>query len=449
MSEMPSGWVQVPLGQVATSQLGRMLSASRETGDHPKPYLRNRDVQWGHINVDELPVMDFGPNDAARFLLRPGDVLVCEGGEVGRAAIWHGQLSECYYQKALHRVRTSAALLPEFLLYLLEYYARTRAFERYTSGSTIAHLPQEDLRNLPVPIPPAGSQERIVAAIEEQLSRLNAGLAALERVRQNLKRMRAAALSGLLRADDGTDFPQVALGDVLARGRYGTSTKCSVDGKGLPVLRIPNVQSGKLALSDLKYAIDLSVDLGSSRVAEGDILIIRTNGSRSLIGRAAVVPQIPHPVAFASYLIQLKMDPTTVNPAYVVSALAAPRLRARIEELAATTAGQYNISLDKLRSLRIPLPSLSQQAQALSIAESLLSIANYLDAEAAHSLMKVNQLRSSILAAAFSGMLIPQGSTDEPASALLERIASERASSNGRSSVHTRKPRTPQEKVVV
>jgi type I restriction enzyme S subunit len=437
---MPSGWVRAPLRQVATTQLGRMLSANRETGVHPKPYLRNRDVQWGHINVDELPVMDFGPHDAARYLLRLDDVLVCEGGEVGRAAIWNDQLGECYYQKALHRVRTSAALLPGFLLYLLEHYARTRAFERYTSGSTIAHLPQEDLRNLPIPIPPVAEQDRIVAAIEEQLSRLDSGVAALKRICQNLKRMRSAALSGLLRAEDGTDFPQVALGDVLAHGRYGTSTKCSVDGKGLPVLRIPNVQSGRLALSNLKYAIDLSVDLGASRVAEGDILIIRTNGSRSLIGRVAVVPQIPYPVAFASYLIQLRMDPVTVNPAYVVAALAAPRMRAQIEELAATTAGQYNISLDKLRSLRIPLPSLPQQAQALSTAENLLSIANHIDEEVALSLKRANQLRSSILASAFSGRLVPQDSTDEPSSGLLERIAAERASSNGKSPAHTRKP---------
>jgi type I restriction enzyme, S subunit len=64
---LPPGWIQVPLGQVATSQLGRMLSSGRETGEHPKPYLRNRDVQWGHINVHDLPVMDFGPRDSGRF----------------------------------------------------------------------------------------------------------------------------------------------------------------------------------------------------------------------------------------------------------------------------------------------------------------------------------------------------------------------------------------------
>ena len=303
------------------------------------------------------------------------------------------------------------------------------------------------MRNLPVPIPPCVEQERIVAAIEEQFSRLDAGVAALERVRQNLKRMRADALSGLLRAEDGTEVPHVALGDVLIRGRYGTSTKCSVSGMGLPVLRIPNVQLGKIDLSDLKYAIDLSVDLERSRVAEGDILIIRTNGSRSLIGKAAVVGKIPYPMAFASYLIQLKMNPAAVNPEYIVSALAAPRMRARIEELAATSAGQYNISLDKLRSLRIPLPSLTQQSRTLSTAGGLLSIADHIDEEAKRALMRANQLRSAILARAFAGGLVPQDSADEPASMLLERIAAERASPNDRMPRRTRKPRVLREEV--
>jgi type I restriction enzyme S subunit len=163
--------------------------------------------------------MDFSPREAARFLLRPGDVLICEGGEVGRAAIWTGQLSECYYQKALHRVRVSPAILSEFLRYLLEHYARARAFERFTSGSTIAHLPQEDLRNLPIPVAPIAEQVRIVAAIDQQLSRLEAALAALARVIGQLTGVQsgradqlrsailAVAFSGRLVAQDPTDEP--------------------------------------------------------------------------------------------------------------------------------------------------------------------------------------------------------------------------------------------------
>jgi type I restriction enzyme, S subunit len=110
VSDLPPGWMQVKLADVASTQLGRMLSAHRETGLYAKSYLRNRDVQWGYVNVSDLPTMDFQPEDADRFRLASGDVLVCEGGEVGRAAIWKGELAECYFQKAIHRVRTSEGL---------------------------------------------------------------------------------------------------------------------------------------------------------------------------------------------------------------------------------------------------------------------------------------------------------------------------------------------------
>jgi type I restriction enzyme S subunit len=143
------------------------------------------------------------------------------------------------------------------------------------------------------------------------------------------------------------------------------------------------------------------------------------------------------------------MDPATVNPAYVVAALAAPRLRARLEELAATTAGQYNISLDKLRSLSIPLPSVTQQIRALSMADHLLSIADRLDEEALQSISRANRLRASILTKAFSGGLVRQDSSDEPASVLVDRIAADRASFNGQKLARPRKSVAPRGKVSI
>jgi type I restriction enzyme S subunit len=158
--------------------------------------------------------------------------------------------------------------------------------------------------------------------------------------------------------------------------------------------------------------------------------MIRTNGSRSLIGRAAVVPALPHPTAFASYLIQLRVDSDTLNPAYLVAALSSPRLRAAIERVAATTAGQYNINLEKLRSIRIPLPPLAEQAGLMAETERWLSTIHAMDSELMRVSTMAVRLRSSILAAAFAGELVAQDHGDEPASVLLERIGRERSGSN-------------------
>ncbi|MGH3403576.1 MAG: restriction endonuclease subunit S [Streptosporangiaceae bacterium] len=496
MNELPSGWVRVPLGQVAASQLGRMLSANRETGDHPKPYLRNRDVQWGHINVDELPVMDFGPNDAARFLLCPDDVLVCEGGEVGRAAIWSGQLSECYYQKALHRVRTSPALLPRVLLYLLEYYARTRAFERYTSGSTIAHLPQEDLRSLPIPIPPVAEQGRIAAAIEEQFSRLDAGIMALRRARQNLKRMRAAVLraaitgalpSGVSDQTSAVDLltqileaRQKASGrtgrryvepmrptdsrisipchwtfaslDMLAEsaeaitdGPFGSNLKSShYTSCGPRVIRLQNVGDGefidvKAHVSDEHYQ-----SLAKHSVKPGDLVCVLLG---EVMPRAIIVPSDIGPAIVKADCPRIRVSPL-VNRRYVWAALNAPGVRQEVSRRI-HGVGRPRLTLKELREVAIPLPPRQEQDAIADVMDRQLEIIDRVGGEIDHWRYKIERLRVAILNAAFSGKLVAQDINDEPASALLEKIAAERASSNGASPVRTRKLHAPQGKAII
>ena len=435
MSVLPPGWVWTDTASVAEVQGGIQKQPKRAPRSNRYPFLRVANVLRGRLDLQQIHEVELFGGELDKFRLHHGDLLVVEGNgspnQIGRAALWRGEIENCVHQNHLIRVRPTIAIDPNYLTYYWNA-SRTTEYLRSVASSTsgLYVLTAAKVRGVRLPLPPLKEQGRIVAAIEEQFSRVDAGAAAVDAAQWNLGRLRSSVLASILFDPSGADWATVELGEVLVGGRYGTSTKCSYDAPGLPVLRIPNIQSRTISLRDLKQAVDPAVDLTRALTAPGDVLMIRTNGSRSLIGRAAVVPALPHPTAFASYLIQLRVDSDTLNPAYLVAALSSPRLRAAIERVAATTAGQYNINLEKLRSIRIPLPPLAEQAGLMAETERWLSTIHAMDSELMRVSTMAVRLRSSILAAAFAGELVAQDHGDEPASVLLERIGRERSGSN-------------------
>jgi len=164
---VPQSWDVVKLGELFDTQLGKMLSQKARIGDDPKPYLRNKNVQWGAIDTTDLLSMDFNERERGKFILVPGDLLICEGGEPGRAAIWQGALKKCYYQKALHRLRPkSDTISNEFLAHWLEFALRYQDLYGVAgASSTIAHLPEVQIKMLPVPLPTKDEQDAIVESL--------------------------------------------------------------------------------------------------------------------------------------------------------------------------------------------------------------------------------------------------------------------------------------------
>lgn len=164
---MPESWMVVKLGEVFGVQLGKMLSNKARAGISPRPYLRNANVRWGKIDLSDLYEMDFSDAEAEKFELKYGDVLVCEGGEIGRTAIWRNEMEGCCYQKAIHRLRPKNNLIiPEYFL----YYFMMAFIIRNTYGvsgtkTTIAHLPAIKLKMLKIPIPDMEEQKEISSVL--------------------------------------------------------------------------------------------------------------------------------------------------------------------------------------------------------------------------------------------------------------------------------------------
>ncbi|WP_217520333.1 restriction endonuclease subunit S [Vibrio metschnikovii] len=164
--ELPSGWEWCRFGNVATSRLGKMLDKSKNVGA-PLPYLRNTNVQWHKFDLDDVKLMKIEDSEREEFLVLPGDLLICEGGEPGRCAIWEDEKQEIYFQKALHRARPLGQCLPEYLQVCLTVDAANGVLDNYFTGATIKHFVGAKLNNYIHPLPPVEEQKRIVNKISD------------------------------------------------------------------------------------------------------------------------------------------------------------------------------------------------------------------------------------------------------------------------------------------
>lgn len=157
-------WPQYVFSEIASSRLGKMLDAKQQTGKCRFPYLANFNVKWFRFELGNLNEMDFDDDDRIEFELRDGDLIVCEGGEIGRCAVWHNQIQHCYFQKALHRVRCNIDIvLPDYLARWFQYNCEHGGFASIEGAkATIAHLPGAKMKALTVTVPPIDLQEQFV-----------------------------------------------------------------------------------------------------------------------------------------------------------------------------------------------------------------------------------------------------------------------------------------------
>lgn len=198
LGDVPEHWSVAAVRFRYTVQLGKMLDTEKITGDHLKPYLRVFDVQWGEINVEDLPQMDFAPSVRDRFRLAPGDLLINEGGSYpGRSAVWKGDLEECYFQKALHRLRPCDARTDttSFFYYVMAWATALGVFTAGGNESTIEHLPAEKFRKYRFAFPPMSEQIAIVDFLNKELGRFDALTTEAEHAIELLQERRTALIS--------------------------------------------------------------------------------------------------------------------------------------------------------------------------------------------------------------------------------------------------------------
>ena len=170
--DIPDNWAECSILSIAEVELGKTLDKAKNTGTY-YPYLRSVNIKWDDVDLTDVKEMKFEENELTRYSVKKNDLLICEGGDVGRCCIWNSE-QDIYYQNALHRVRFYGNCHPKYFLYIMMYLESIGYLKRISNGVTIKHLTKNVLASIPFLLPPLAEQQRIVEAIEDIFSKLDA-----------------------------------------------------------------------------------------------------------------------------------------------------------------------------------------------------------------------------------------------------------------------------------
>lgn len=404
MRKLPNGWQWSTIGEVADVQLGRQRSPKNHSGPHTRPYLRSANVTWEGIDLSDVKEMNFEPSEAATFELQPGDLLLNEASgspnEVGKPAIWSGEIPGCCFQNTLLRVR-SRGPLTSYLCWYCRWAALDGRFGEAGRGVNIRHLGKAGLASFPMPLPPRAEQERIVAAIEERLSLLQAACGGLRSVVNRLDSLEQRCLD----AAADRRWPRAQLGELLdAPLANGRSVRTRPG--GFPVLRLTALQDRRVLLVERKGGAWTREEAEPYLVRRDDFLVSRGSGSLSRVGRGGLVDVDPDPVAFPDTLIRVRARKSALLPEYLQIVWESSDVRRQIEGAARTTAGIYKISQGVLRAIELPNPPVERQRSLAAEVGSALTVLRRVRAQVNKSQLRCSAVQHGVLAAAFSGQLI-------------------------------------------
>jgi type I restriction enzyme, S subunit len=434
VGELPEGWVFENLSEIST----KIGSGSTPRGGNESykssgiPLIRSMNVHFDGMKYDGLAFIDEIQAEKLKNVeVLHNDVLLnITGASIGRVTIAPKAMSGARVNQHVSIIRLIHYIDPRYVKHFISSPGIQSFIIEAEAGVTRQALTKEKIENLAIPLPPLNEQRQIADRLDYLLTRIDKTKAHLDRIPPLLKRFRqsvlAAATSGKLtedwrEANDIEDFQITQLSEVAAGFSYGSSAKSSSSGL-IPVLRMGNIQNGKLDWSDLVFTSDQS-EIDKYKLVNGDVLFNRTN-SPELVGKTTVYRD-EQPAIYAGYLIRVRCGELLL-PDYLNYCLNSPAGRDYCWTVKSDGVSQSNINAKKLAEFEFELPQIEEQAEIVRRVETLFAKADRIETQYKKARQNVDRLTPALLAKAFRGELVPQDPKDEPAIVLLERINGEK-----------------------
>lgn len=429
MSYLPTTWTKCFIGDVTKIVAGGTPpskdASNFTTDDSGIPWVTPADLSGFkeiYISRGIRNLTENGFRICSAVKMPAGSVLFSSRAPIGYVAIAANEITT---NQGFKSFILPSELNNHYIYYYLRYIKPIAV--AMATGTTFKELSGSGIAKLPLVVAPFNEQKRIADKLDAILARVDACRERLDRIPAILKRFRQAVLtavtSGKLTEEwheerKGTDdWVEVKLSDVAINFSYGTAAKSSKTGM-VPVLRMGNIQNGRLDWNDLVFTSE-PAEISKYSLFPGDVLFNRTN-SPELVGKTAVY-QGERPAIYAGYLIRLQCA-NSLLPDYLNYCLNSSAGREYCWTVKLDGVSQSNINAKKLAAFTFLLPTLEEQTEIIRRVEALFAYADRLEARYAAVRAKVDKLTPAVLAKAFRGELVPQDPDDEPASVLLERI---------------------------
>lgn len=352
-------WPTFRLAEIADLVLGKMLDQKKNRGELA-PYLANVNVRWGNFDLSDLREMRFEPHEKDRYGVRRNDIVMCEGGEPGRCAIWRDQVPGMMLQKALHRIRARAGVDPDFLYFSLSGQGRAGQLEYLFTGATIKHLPSEQLAKVEVRLPPLPTQRRIASilgAYDDLIEVNRRRIAVLEEMARRLfeewfvqfrfpgSAETRSRSTGLL----PSDWRTVKLSDVCSLISRGISPTYD-DSSASWVIGQKCIRDQRLTMAPARRQRKSVPE--DKLLRSGDVMINSTGVGT--LGRVAQVESIPSGTTVDSHVTIVRAR-TNIDQDYF--GLSLLRLQPLFESMGAGATGQTELNRGRVAEVDFVLPS--------------------------------------------------------------------------------------------
>ena len=396
--ELPEGWCWCNLNEIAESSLGKTLDKSKNTGK-VYPYLCALNVKWNAFDLSVVKSIKLEDNEKERYQVLKGDLLICEGGDVGRSAIWNSN-EPIYFQNALHRVRFFGNIVADFYLYLFWCYKNYNWIDDICNGVTIKHLTQDKINALHLPLPPVAEQQRIVIEVKkwfvliDQIEQIENNLQST--IKQTKSKILDLAIHGKLVPQDPTDEPA---SELLKRinpkaeitcdnGHYqklpfkipkswvwcGHNDILEISGGSQPAknhfISVPKDNYIRLYqirdYGDNPIPVYIPEELASKRTEKGDILLARYGGS---LGKVFHAETGAYNVAMAKVIFKY---PNVIVRDFAYYYYLSDLYQGRLKEISRTAQAGFNSS--DFNEMFFPLPPYEEQKRIVKAINKTFTI---------------------------------------------------------------------------